>query len=99
MHRLVDSSWYLVDGVVKGWVKNVNKLRTVSGKRCGVSSTKDTLKTTSAFNSGVKVDVIRMFHHFLLTALSTQKMYSFYLSEWTYTHYPQPLLLERLKKI
>lgn len=95
MPKLVNSSWYIVNRV---WVKNVNKLRKDDSKACDVLSTNDLHLKQYTSKGSVKVDVILKFNHYFLAIISTTKICLLYLSKWTYTHYPHPLLLERLKK-
>lgn len=95
MHKIVGGSWYLVNG---GWVKNVNKLRRNTGIVCGVLSTKTMLSFRIGRSINGKLFVVHMFNRFLLTTVSTPKNISLHLSKWIYTHYPHPLLIERLMK-
>jgi hypothetical protein len=85
--------------VVFGWVKNVYSLGVTGGTTSGVLSPVDAYHLPTAALLVGQVPVVLVFVPRLLALLSTSTSCYLSLLFATYTHYPQPLLIEPKKKI
>lgn len=84
--------------VTTAWVKNVNKLRTPTRiTRVRLSPYVLNTQTAHTINQG-QLTISTLSLLFFTPPLSTYKKALFYLLKLSYTQYPQPLLLERIKK-
>ena len=85
--------------LIRAWVKNVNKLRVERGTNSVVLSPTRPNTTTTRPSTNGKLGVIRTSVRMFPQLLSTPKSIIFNLLNVVYTHYPQRLLLEPIKKI
>lgn len=85
--------------ILSTWVKNVNKQRAHSSTT-GALLSPTRLNTLPTHTTGdVQLQVTHLNLHFFTTYLSTYKLTISHLLFDSYPYYPQPLLLEPLKKI
>lgn len=103
MPKLVDSWWYIVGGTVKflfdNWGQFVNNLRTQDGKTSVQLSPSYVYDYMDIKNKDVKVVLLPLFIPIFTQWLSTCKSAVLDLLNIVYTHNPQYLLIEPLKKI
>jgi hypothetical protein len=99
MRNLVDGCWYMVDSTISNWVKNVNNLRIQPGTTSVYTS--PTMLNTQTVHIVIngKLWVIPTTIPDFTHTLSTLKNAVLYLLSAGYTHNPQALLIEPIKKI
>lgn len=96
MLKLVINRWNIVH---ISWVKNVNKLRVNGSTTGGILPTVHLNTLATQLTGDVQLLVIPTSVPSFTQVVSTLKIRLSYLLPGTYTHYPQPLLLEPIKKI
>lgn len=99
MPKVVYGWWYMVGGVISWWVKNVHNLRTRAGKTSVQLSPVFVNTYVTTKNKLGKVRQLPLFILIFTQCLSTCKLAISYLLNKRYTHNPQHLLIEPLKKI
>jgi hypothetical protein len=95
MCKLVDSSWYMVNG---RWVKNVNNVGLYSSLTCACLSPTTQTMTSTQNQNWVEPAVVRLINPTSSTHIYTGRSLVLYLLNILYTHYPHSLLIDPKKK-